>query len=120
MTQISTLTDKEVIELYESGKSRRYQLLFSVNGGAYVIFSLLLEKHYVNHQTMVIGFLALLMVGFSFTMGYDIYKFGSHMRDDFTNNVGLFGPPGQRVLQYLVGLLVVAWIGVIAASRLLT
>src|SRR3712207_2564633 len=33
----SAIFDKDVEDLYESGKARRYSLLFAVNGGAYTL-----------------------------------------------------------------------------------
>jgi hypothetical protein len=104
------LSRKEIIDLYEQGKHRRYSLLFSVNGGAFAIARLVAggsaeEKAVLGGMTLWL--LALAMSFFSAVMTYDTWSFGVRMRalDD-----ELFGNPGRVVLVLLGAFLVVAWL----------
>ena len=76
------LTKKDVFELYEQGKHRRYSLLFSVNGGAFAIGNLFVGDH---GQDKVLGdlklwMLAVAMMLFSGVMCFDIWMFGEKMK----------------------------------------
>ncbi len=94
----------ESFNAYEDGKHRRYGLLFTVNGGAFVIAKLLAGQH----ATVVLGGLSLwqLSLGmflFTAVMVVDIYFFGKNMRSTYLP--GAFGTPGKTVL-ILLGLLI--------------
>ena len=107
------LSPKEVIEIYESGKHRRYSLLFSVNGGALAIGKLIVSGS--KEEQLALGSLRVWMVGvaiaiFSSVMTYDIWQFGMRMR---RNDPTLFGPAGQRVL-IIIGVMLTA-VGLIVA-----
>jgi hypothetical protein len=100
---------KEAFELYESGKHRRYGLLFSVNGGAFAIAKLLTDKS----GKFVLGDLSLSqlslgMMLFTFVMTGDIFAFGLKMRKTYLRDA--FGWPGQLVLVLLGGLLMFGWL----------
>lgn len=103
---------RDVYDVYESGKGRRYALLFSVNGGAFLILSLTVEgKLQLKYLATIALGVAVGMLFFNFLMWWDIRAFGSAM-------AGLGGPKvftkiGRRVLGSLVALLVLAWVGVI-------
>ena len=101
---------KDGLDLYESGKHRRYGLLFSVNGGAFAIAKLLVDDP--ARATVVLGGLtlsrlALGMILFTAVMAADICMFGMKMRGvlDDRGGVGVFGTPGQVVL-VLIGILI--------------
>jgi len=77
--------DKEAFELYENGKHRRYNLLFSVNGGAFAIAKLLTGE--LGKAGVVLGGLNMYelsigMIVFTLCMGFDIGAFGYNMRRD--------------------------------------
>lgn len=111
------LTLKDVFEIYETGKNRRYNLLFAVNGGAFAVLSFLVTEAPIKHGNLVIIWIGLAMVTFSAVMGYDIYKFGFYMRH-LSGNLKLFGRAGQRVLKLIVSLLIVAWVGAAIAAKI--
>ena len=99
---------KESFELYEAGKHRRYGLLFSVNGGAFVIAKLLADKS----EKFVLGDLSLAqlslgMMLFTAVMVGDIFAFGLKMQKTYLPDA--FGPPGKLVLALLGILLIVGW-----------
>lgn len=72
----------EVLELYEQGKGRRYNLLFAVNTAIFAIASLKPETmssvHILSYPASSV--LALAMIVFTVTMGFDICAFGEQMR----------------------------------------
>lgn len=106
-----TLSVKDGMDLYETGKHRRYGLLFSVNGGAFAVAKLL--EGGADETGRVLGGLTLpwLSVGmalFTAVMVADLYAFGSGMRRELRASLGreVFGPVGRAVL-VLIGLLLV-------------
>jgi hypothetical protein len=99
---------KEAFELYESGKHRRYGLLFSVNGGAFAIAKLLADKP----KELVLGDLSLSqlslgMILFTAVMTVDIFAFGVKMQKTYLQDA--FGPLGKVVLILLGVLLMLGW-----------
>ena len=106
-----TLTTKDAFDLYETGKHRRYGLLFSVNGGAFAIAKLLAGEP--GNDPVVLGHLTLpqLAIGmalFTVVMVADIFMFGEKMR---TNELpGAFGWQGKLVLFLLGFLLCAGWL----------
>jgi hypothetical protein len=110
------LSRKEIFDLYEQGKHRRYSLLFSVNGGAFATGSLLLGgdgQSSVVLGGLTVGMLALAMIVFSAALCADIWMFGGKMRA-LDEGLGeptskLFGAGGRIVLLLLSTFLVLAW-----------
>jgi hypothetical protein len=110
------LSKKDVFELYEQGKHRRYGLLFSVNGGAFAIGRLLVgdpDNGEIVLGGLTIQLLAGAMIFFSLVMCVDIYQFGLKMKglDKMLGSPDsqLFGVPGQVVLALLAIFLMAAW-----------
>lgn len=106
-----SLNTKDAFELYESGKHRRYGLLFAVNGGAFAIAKLLAGD--VATRELVLGGLRLWqlslgMVLFTAVMVWDIFEFGLKMRRTYLPDA--FGPQGRIVLLLLGGLIGLGWI----------
>ena len=103
---------------YETGKARRYNLLFTVNGGAFAILSLtskqLLAPSDGTQQGLILGDLhlwqlAIGMAVFSVMMTWDIWEFGMKMKMEEKGEDSLFKIPGRVVLVSIGGLLVVGW-----------
>jgi hypothetical protein len=110
------LTLKEALDLYESGKHRRYGLLFSVHGGAFAVAKLLKGEH--GEPPVVLGSLTLQelafgMALFTVIMVIDIYFFGDNMRTRYSQT--LFEPQGKVVLVLIGALLCFGWF--LAGSR---
>jgi hypothetical protein len=104
---------KDAYAHYEGGKNRRYNLLFSVNGGAFAIAQLLTKP---ENKMQVLGnltltHLAIGMIAFTAIMVYDIFKFGDGMRLYLGNKV--FAEAGRIVL-FAIGLLIVLGWGMVA------
>ena len=109
--RMSDLSTKEAFELYENGKHRRYNLLFSVNGGAFAIAKLLTGEP--GNAGVVLGKLTLseLSIGmalFTVVMIADIYAFGDKMRKNHLP--GAFALVGKIVLLLLGVLVCAAWL----------
>jgi hypothetical protein len=113
-----TLDLKDVYSLYESGKSRRYGLLFSVNGGAFAILSLLVKDtdKAVDARWAALP-IAVAMLSFTAIMIWDIHNFGEKMAA-LGGPLNLYkrGGPGRQVLWLLGILLILAWIAVAAVA----
>ena len=93
---------------YEDGKHRRYQLLFSVTGGAFALAKLFTEKE----SAALLGSLTLSrlcfgMAIFSLVMTADIFMFGQKMRRLYLPEV--FGWQGKAVLIVIGLLLTLGW-----------
>ena len=98
----------ESFKAYEDGKHRRYQLLFSVNGGAFVIAKFIAEKD----PPRVVGNLTLhqLSIGmmlFTAVMIVDIFMFGEKMRKRYLPDE--FGWQGKIVLTMIGIIICLAW-----------
>ena len=105
------MTLKDAKELYETGKHRRYSLLFSVNGGAFAVVKLITGepgKPGVVLGNLTLTELSLGMVAFTAVMIWDIYAFGEKMRKAFLAED--FGRQGKAVLLLLGVLLCVGWL----------
>jgi hypothetical protein len=105
------LSLKDAFELYETGKHRRYSLLFSVNGGAFAIAKLLFGEP--GKPGVVLGGLKLahLSIGMALltvVMTADIFAFGSKMRKGYLP--GAFDWRGKTVLLLLGVLIVAGWL----------
>jgi hypothetical protein len=105
------LTLNEAHELYESGKHRRYSLMFAVNGGAFAIAKLLTgesAKSGVVLGSLTLQELAIGMALFTAFMTWDIYVFGHKMRDTYLSNS--FQWQGKVVLIALGALQLAGWL----------
>ena len=99
--------NKDIIDIYESGKHRRYGLLFAMNGAGYTLAVFLFDLA-PRMATPVVGYLLLVLLAvvlgrFSRLMGADIDAFGKRMRDldklvRGAPELELYGPIGQKVL----------------------
>lgn len=116
---------KDAYTLYEAGKKRRYELLFAVNGAAFVIAKLLTTSdnkilssaEYKVMGDLSLAHLALGMAIFTILMVWDIYAFGENMRDKYLPGI-VFGTQGQAVLISLGLLIVLGWFLVAPASQI--
>jgi len=111
MSVMPELTFKDAKDLYETGKHRRYSLLFSVNGGAFAIAKLIIGGP--GKPRFVLGNLTLTelsvgMMAFTAVMTWDIYAFGEKMRKAFLERD--FGSQGKAVLLLLASLLCAGWL----------
>jgi hypothetical protein len=113
------LMAKDLFELYETGKHRRYTLLFAVNGGAFAVGRLWAENP--DGAAAVLGgltlpALAVGMAAFTAVMVADIFTFGEKMRRALAPDavsppvIEVFGPVGRIVLLLLGSLVVVGWL----------
>jgi len=96
---------REDSELYLEGKMRRYSLLFSVNGGAFLIAKLIGDGKPTGGLSMF-G----LSVGaavFTIIMTADIWLWGAGMREK--HGAKLFRPVGQTILLMIGALLFSGW-----------
>lgn len=101
---------KDESELYESGKHRRYGLLFAVNGGAFAVAKLLTGepgKAGVVLGALTLPELAIGMTLFTILMVVDIYFFGLKMKKRLPDD---FGPIGKLVLISIGALLCAGWL----------
>ena len=103
---------------YEVGKSRRYGLLFSVNGGAFAVATLFADpSNLALLGGLSLRHLAVGMILFTAAMTVDIFAFGQHLRstlpkDAFdTDGVTLqiFGGIGRCVLFVIALLIMAGW-----------
>jgi hypothetical protein len=100
----------ESFKTYEEGKHRRYTLLFAVNGGAFALAKLIVEK---DPSTASLGGLRLSymcygMALFTIVMSMDIFMFGQKMRRIYLPDS--FGWQGKIVLMLIGALICAAWI----------
>jgi purine-cytosine permease-like protein len=116
MTTVRKLPD--TFKAYEDGKSRRYSLLFTVNGGAFAVAKLFPS----GNPCAVLGKLTLAelslgMIVFTVLLTVDIFLFGQHLRNTVSqeamgstgDTLPMFGTPGKLIL-ILIGLLIcVGW-----------
>lgn len=133
------LSLKEALEFYESGKHRRYGLLFAVNGGAFAIAELMGDSKKLGGLT--IELLSFGMFVLTIVLVWDIWIFGQRSRKNpyFSDISGQTGPKldlftrvGKIVLG-LIGLLITTgwllvgfgsmafgWLAIIFLSALVT
>jgi hypothetical protein len=104
----------ESFAAYESGKHRRYNLLFSVNGGAFAVAKLFYDpKLLCDGKTapvlggLSLGLLSFGMIIFSIVMTLDIFMFGEKMRAVYLP--GAFKWQGKMVLFLICLLLCMGW-----------
>jgi hypothetical protein len=100
---------------YIDGKMKRYSLLFSVNGGAFVIAKLLTGHNGRNndHNTLILGSLTLpeVAVGvilFTLLIWIDVWSWGHNMKKLIGDNLA-FTWMGKAILTGITTLLILAW-----------
>lgn len=105
----------DTFKAYEDGKSRRYSLLFSVNGGAFAIASLLLTPStFLGRLTL--PKLSLGMIAFTVLLTLDIFLFGQHMRSTVSKQsingdmLQIFEWPGKAILIFIGLLICLGWL----------
>ncbi len=105
-------TDKlDGLRTYIDGKMRRYNLLFTVNGGTFAIARLMADPQNekilggLTLQTLAVGAAA-----FTFLMCLDIWYWGDMIRRDFFGGSQVFGRPGRVILVTLGALLITGWL----------
>ena len=94
---------------YEDGKHRRYQLLFTVNGGAFAVAKLLADRD----PSHILGNLTLRQVSigmslFTLVMSTDIFMFGEKMRKTYLRDA--FSWQGRTVLILIGAIMCAGWI----------
>jgi hypothetical protein len=96
---------------YIEGKMKRYSLMFSVNGGAFLIAKLFTEE---NTKQVLGGLspkaLAVGAVLFTVLMWRDIYLFGDMMKREFFGGKLVFQRQGILILHALSGLVITGWL----------
>lgn len=109
-----------LFEAYESGKHRRYTLLFAGNGGAFAVVELLTtSKRATGTEALTVEEIACGMLLFTLIMCLDILAFGRKMRKAWRDSLrdkssismldGLFALPGWLVLGALWLLISLGW-----------
>lgn len=89
---------------YESGKRRRYELLFAVNGGAYALVTWANDKlDAPRFGGLTLEHVAVGMAGFTAIMCLDLFAFGLGFRS-------YFGRPGRLVIVGMGTVLVAGWL----------
>jgi hypothetical protein len=113
--EVFGMEDKDVVEIYETGKHRRYGLLFAVNGGAFAIAKLIAGEGPPRDAVLGglrLSTLAMGMAVFTLVMTFDIWTFGERMRNQ-SPELSLFGAVGKGVLLLIGALIAVGWLLVI-------
>jgi hypothetical protein len=107
----------DLVKLYEDGKHRRYEMLFLVNGGAFAIAKLMLDKSNPSHVLgkLTLTRLSIGMAVFTAIMVYDICSFGRKMRKQMQEllkreDVDMFSREGKAVLGAIGALIIAGWI----------
>ena len=98
----------ESFKTYEVGKQRRYQLLFTVNGGAFALAKLFADKDVSRSLgNLTLRQLAIGMILFTLIMTADIFMFGAKMRRIYLPEA--FSWQGKMVLICIGLLLCAGW-----------
>lgn len=100
----------ESFKAYEEGKHRRYSLLFAVNGGAFAVAKLFVQKSTDLLGNLTHSQLGLGMAVFTIIMVLDIFMFGQKMRKNYLPDA--FGWQGKSVLIGIGLLISLGWIQV--------
>jgi hypothetical protein len=88
---------------YESGKRRRYELLFAVNGGAYGLVTWAIDKlSAAEFGGLTLQHVAIGMAGFTAIMCLDLFAFGLGF-------AAYFGRPGRLVIVAMGTVLMAGW-----------
>jgi hypothetical protein len=104
----------ENFKAYEDGKQRRYNLLFTVNGGAFAVAKLFNDPKLLCDGKVApilgglsLGWLSFGMILFTIVMALDISMFGEKMRKNYL--LGAFGWQGKMVLLAISILICIGW-----------
>jgi hypothetical protein len=101
----------QVMSTYIDGKMRRYNLLFSVNGGAFAIAKLLGDPNNRNLVgSLTLQHLALGSIIFTALMLVDIRLWGETMRNKFPSGKLVFTKEGKVILLLLGILIIAGWL----------
>lgn len=96
---------------YIEGKMKRYSLMFSVNGGAFLIAKLFTEE---NTRRVLGGLspkaLAVGAILFTLLMWRDIYLFADMMKREFFDGKLVFQRQGTLILHALCSLIIIGWL----------
>lgn len=96
---------------YIDGKMKRYSLMFSVNGGAFLIAKLFSEE---NTRRVLGGLspkaLAVGAILFTLLMWRDIYLFADMMKREFFDGKLVFQRQGPLILHALCSLIIIGWL----------
>lgn len=96
---------------YIEGKMKRYSLMFSVNGGAFLIAKLFTEKDTraalggLSLKTLAVG-----AIFFTILMWRDIYLFADMMKREFFDGKLVFQRQGTVILHALCSLIIIGWL----------
>ena len=106
-----------VFKFYEDGKSRRYNLLFAVNGGVLAIAKLVPSTGGAFLSELTLRQVAAGMVAFTILMTIDIWVFGTRMREAGGEQrvdacKGIFSLWGRGVLAVICAMIALAWLAV--------
>jgi|GEM_PF-2315432 len=111
------LSLKDALQFYESGKHRRYSLLFAVNGGAFAIAELMGDDRKLGGLT--IELLSFGMFVLTIVLVWDIWIFGQRSRKNpYFSDISaetapkpdLFGRVGKIVLGLIGLFLTTGWL----------
>lgn len=98
----------ESFRAYEDGKHRRYNLLFSVNGGAFAVAKLFAgDKAVAGLGNLTLHQLSLGMILITIVMIVDIFMFGQKMRTTYLPDA--FGWQGKTVLVVIGIVICTGW-----------
>jgi hypothetical protein len=104
----------ENFKTYEEGKHRRYNLLFTVNGGAFAIAKLFTDSKLICDGKaapilggLSLGRLSFGMILFTIVMVLDIFMFGEKIRKNYLP--GAFSWQGKLVLLVIGILICIGW-----------
>lgn len=98
----------EGFKAYEEGKHRRYNLLFSVNGGAFAVAKLFAQPNIGNVVgSLTVRQLSIGMALFTAVMSADIFMFGEKMQK---YDADVFQWQGKLVLLLIGGLISAGWL----------
>jgi hypothetical protein len=100
----------ESFKAYEEGKHRRYNLLFAVNGGAFAVARLFVEKRAGVLGDLTLRELGIGMAVFTIVTVLDIFMFGQKIRKNYLPDA--FGWQGKSVLIGIGLLICLGWIQV--------
>jgi hypothetical protein len=93
---------------YIDGKLKRYNLLFTVNAGAFVIGQIVKDNPQQTWGGLALWHVALGAMLFTVIMAVDIYLFAAMMKRHFLGEL-IFNTPGKAVLVLLCLIVIGGW-----------